>query len=133
MRESVLIDRETRKPAVSLALMPDDPQKTRYEDLVELAKICAHQARITKAKDVADEFRRMKPFHHYAAARCSMHRETSDDRSSSTTGPPSGRSVWVMPFRHHVMPFCVHSRHLPATNIWRTLQSLGIWRLCNVC
>jgi len=31
----------------------------RYEDLVELAKICLQQSRATKAKDVAAKLRRM--------------------------------------------------------------------------
>jgi hypothetical protein len=43
-----------------LSSMPDDQSnKARYDELVELAKMCAHQARVTMAKDVADELRRM--------------------------------------------------------------------------
>ena len=42
--------------AVVLADLPNNP---RYTELVELAKTCLFQAKITMAKDVAAEFRRM--------------------------------------------------------------------------
>jgi len=40
--------------------MPDDQSnKAKYDELVEFARMCVHQAGITMARDVASELRRM--------------------------------------------------------------------------
>jgi hypothetical protein len=36
-----------------------DDERARYRDLVELARICAYQARVTKDRNVAAELQRM--------------------------------------------------------------------------
>jgi len=49
--------------------MPDDPSnKTQYDELVEFARMCADQARITMAKDVAGALRRMAKEYQQRAA-----------------------------------------------------------------
>jgi hypothetical protein len=49
--------------------MPDDPSnKTQYDELVEFARMCADQARITMAKDVAGALRRMAEEYQQRAA-----------------------------------------------------------------
>jgi hypothetical protein len=40
-----------------------------YDDLIELARICAEQARATKAPDAADELRRMAKEYERRAAK----------------------------------------------------------------
>lgn len=37
----------------------DEQSKKRHEELVELAKLCLFESKVTKARDVAAEFRRM--------------------------------------------------------------------------
>ena len=42
-----------------LAYMVKQANRAAYDDLVELAQLCAYQAKVTKSRDVAEEFRRM--------------------------------------------------------------------------